>query len=88
MQSHLFLQRLLGDAEYLGRHCRHCRDCRQLAALDQPDRFRLPASGFRLLFQCVPRPLFRFAPFLVVKLIFTHQLRSTFFGGKVTTKLS
>ena len=44
MQSHLFLQRLLGDAEYLGRHCRHCRDCRQLAALDQPDRFRLPAS--------------------------------------------
>ena len=46
MQSHLFLQRLLGDAEYLGRHCRHCRDCRQLAALDQPDRFRLPASGF------------------------------------------
>ena len=34
-------------------------------------------------FQCVPGPWFRFAHFFLLKLIFNHQLWSTFFGGKV-----
>ncbi|WP_310626393.1 hypothetical protein, partial [Limnohabitans sp.] len=44
--------------------------------LDQPD-------GLQLEFQCVPRPSYRIAHFSLLKLIFTYQLRSTFFRGKV-----
>ncbi|MFN9726737.1 hypothetical protein [Acidovorax sp.] len=61
---------MLGDTQHL------CRDSGHPASLDQPD-------GFQLEFQRVPRPSFRFAHFFLLKLILTHQLRSTFFGGKV-----
>jgi hypothetical protein len=60
-----------GNAQYLG-----C-DSRHLATFEQPD-------GLQLEFQCVPRPSYRFAHFSLLKLIFTYQLRSTFFGGKVS----
>ena len=62
----------LGDAQYLG-----C-DGYRLSAFDQSHRLH-----FEL--QRVLGPFPRFTHCALLELIFNHQLRSTFFGGKVTT---
>ena len=62
-----------GDTQHLG------RDSRNLATFHQ-------SNSFHLEFQRVPRPSFRFTQFYLLKLIFTHQPKSTFFRGKVNMR--
>ena len=68
------VQACFGDAQHFGRD--RCR----LSAFDQPDRLHLE-------FQRVLGPFSRFTHFVLLELIFNHQLSSTFFGGKVNDTL-
>ena len=58
-----------GDAQHIG------RDRHRLPTFDQPDLFHLE-------FQRVLGQFFLFTHYVLLELIFNHQLSSTFFGGK------